>query len=91
MKIEQSPLFGRTVKKFSKKDKQKLDLQIRKLVNNPYLGKQKKGDLKNVFVYKFKLNTVEYLLSYKISKDLLQLIMVGPHENYYRDLKKYIS
>jgi mRNA-degrading endonuclease RelE of RelBE toxin-antitoxin system len=91
MRVEQSPLFARTVKKLSKKDKQKLDQQIMKLLKNPYLGKQKKGDLKNVFVYKFKLNTIEHLLDYKISKDLIELIMLGPHENYYRDLKKYIS
>lgn len=91
MKIEQSPLFAKTVKKLSKKDKQKLDQQIMKLVSNPYLGKRKKGDLNNVFVHKFKLNTVEHLLAYRISKDLLELIMLGPHENYYRDIKKYIS
>ena len=91
MKIIQSPSFVKRVKKLSPKDKLMLDQQIKKIISSPFLGKQKRGDLKNIFVHKFKLNTVEQLLAYKISKEVIELIMLGPHENYYRDLKKYIS
>ena len=91
MKVTQSTLFAKKVKKLSKKDKQKLDQQIKNIISNPFLGVRKKGELKNVYVHKFKLNKVEHLIAYRISKDLLELILLGPHENYYRDLKKYIS
>jgi len=44
-----------------------------------------------VFLHKFKLKTTQYLLAYrKVGKDL-ELIMIGPHENYYRDLKQYLK
>ncbi|MBW2739518.1 MAG: type II toxin-antitoxin system RelE/ParE family toxin [Deltaproteobacteria bacterium] len=32
-----------------------------------------------------------YLLSYRFVGADLELIMIGPHENYYRDLKNYLK
>ncbi|MBW2664380.1 MAG: type II toxin-antitoxin system RelE/ParE family toxin [Deltaproteobacteria bacterium] len=32
----------------------------------------------------------QYLLSYRFVGADLELIMIGPHENYYRDLKNYL-
>ncbi len=34
---------------------------------------------------------MQYRLSYRIQEDTLELIMIGSHENYYRDLKSYIK
>nr|WP_287127002.1 hypothetical protein [Desulfobacter sp.] len=31
------------------------------------------------------------MLAYRFVGDDLELIMIGPHENYYRDLKSYIK
>ena len=90
MKIIQSPLFARTIKKFHKNEKEILDKQIIKIADDPSIGQEKKGDLKNIFVYKFKIKDKQYLLSYRYSKDLLELITIGSHENYYRDLKSYL-
>ncbi len=91
MKIIQSPLFARKVKKFHKDQKIVLDNQIRKILMNPNIGEEKKGDLKGIFVYKFKMKRMQYLLSYRIQKDVLELITIGSHENYYRDLKTYLK
>ncbi len=66
-----------------------LDNQIRKIIGNPSIGDEKKGDLKSVFIYKFKPGSKLYLLAYTFSDEALELIMLGPHENYYRDLKSY--
>ncbi len=90
MKIIQSPSFSRRVKKFHKVQKKSLDYHIKKLFENPKIGEGKKGDLQGVFVYKFKLKTEQCLLAYRIKKDRLELIMIGLHENYYRDLKQYL-
>ncbi len=55
------------------------------------IGEEKKGDLTGVFVHKFKLNATQHLLAYrKVGQDL-ELVMIGPHENYYRDLKQYLK
>lgn len=91
MKILQSRSFERKVKKFSKKDKVILDEQIQIIVEKPSIGEEKKGDLRGVHVHKFKIKTILYLLSYRFMGDNLELIMIGPHQNYYRDLKNYLN
>jgi len=79
------------VKKMPKQEKEILDRAIRRIAENPSIGEEKKGNLTGVFVYKFKLNTTQYLLAYrKVGQDL-ELVMIGPHENYYRDLKQYLK
>jgi len=90
MKIIQSRSFQRKVKKFTKREKKKLDEEIRIIINNPSIGSEKKGDLRGVFVHKFKIQTNQYLLAYRFFGENLELIMIGPHENYYRDLKSYL-
>ena len=91
MKIIQSRSFERKVKKFTKPQKKKLDNEIKKIIDNPSIGTEKKGDLRGVFVHKFKIHTLQYLLAYSFNKKNLELIMIGPHENYYRDLKSYLK
>lgn len=91
MKIYQSSIFGRRIKKFTKKQKEELDKEIKLIAQNPSIGSEKKGDLKGVFVHKFKVHDTLYLLSYRIISDDLELIMIGSHENYYRDLKSYLK
>jgi len=89
MKIYQSKVFENKVKKFSKQEKELLDSEIKKIAENPLIGEEKKGDLRGVCVYKFKIKSLLYLLSYRMIKSDLELIMIGPHENYYRELKNY--
>jgi len=33
----------------------------------------------------------QYLLSYRFVEADLELIMIGPHKNYYRDVKSYLK
>jgi mRNA-degrading endonuclease RelE of RelBE toxin-antitoxin system len=88
MKICQSRSFEKKVKKLNAKEKDELDNEIREIIDNPSIGSEKKGDLRGIFVHKFKLQNQMYLLAYRVIKDeSLELIMLGPHENYYRDLK----
>jgi mRNA-degrading endonuclease RelE of RelBE toxin-antitoxin system len=91
MKIFQSRSFERKVKKFSKQEKEILDDEVKNIAENPTIGTEKKGDLRGVFVHKFKIKTIQHLLSYRVVGDNLELIMIGPNENYYRDLKNYLK
>ena len=91
MKVLQSRLFEQRVRKFSKEQKLILDEQIKLLIENPKFGTEKKGDLKEVFVHKFKIKTIQYLLAYRFNEEKIELIMIGPHQNYYRDLKRYLK
>jgi mRNA-degrading endonuclease RelE of RelBE toxin-antitoxin system len=91
MKIYQSRSFERKVKKFKKNEKAKLDDEIKKIFQDPSIGIEKKGDLKGVFVHKFKIKAALYLLSYRLVTEGLELITIGSHENYYRNLKSYLK
>ena len=91
MQILQSGLFKKKTRKFGEQEKRILDSQIRKILNNPSIGQKKRGDLKDVLVHKFKIHATQYLLSYRVFEDHLELITIGPHENYYRDLSDYLK
>ena len=59
-------------------------------MEDPLTGEQKKGYLLFLRVYKFKMVKQLTLLgySYENDSDVLELIALGSHENFYRDVKK---
>ncbi|MEC6882343.1 type II toxin-antitoxin system RelE/ParE family toxin [Photobacterium piscicola] len=87
--ILQTPTFKKAVKKLHKNQKTDLDNAIRQLLTDPYLGEQKKGDLSFLRVYKFKMVKQLTLLgySYEDGTVTLELIALGSHKNFYRDVK----
>ena len=91
MRIFQSRSFEKKVKKMSKSEKDALDREVKRIAEDSSLGEEKKGDLKDVFVHKFKLKATQYLLAYRKVGGDLELVMTGPHENYFRDLKQYLK
>jgi len=93
LKVSASPTFVRTAKKLHAKDKKVLDQAVNDVAGDPTIGEEKRGDLSGVFVYKFKLNKQEILLAYelspnKLTPDEVVLLGVGPHENFYVQLKR---
>ena len=68
-----------------------LDEEIRKIVKNPEIGQTKRGALKGVQVHKFYIEKQLFLLAYQLEVEVLNLIMVGSHGNYYRNLNKYYN
>src|SRR5437879_2347581 len=60
-------------------------------LENPLIGEMKSGALKGVRVVKFKLGPLELLLAYEFNdrRNAVELLDVGPHENFYRDLEAY--
>ncbi len=92
MRIIQSRTFEKRVRIFRKQEKRILDQQVKKIVKNPSVGQEKRGELRGIFVHKFKIHATQYLLSCRMAgADTLELIMIGPHENYYRDLTTYLK
>lgn len=90
MKVIQSGIFSRTIKKLHKKEKAAVDRAIRKIISNISIGDMKKGTLAGVRVYKYKVADKQYLLAYRIEKKpaRITLLALGSHENFYRDLSK---
>jgi len=89
IRIAQSNSFKKAVKKLHKNQKVDLDNAVRAIADNPNLGTQKIGDLSSVRVYKFKMLQQLTLLAYQIDNGqlVLTLLLIGAHENFYRDLK----
>jgi mRNA-degrading endonuclease RelE of RelBE toxin-antitoxin system len=83
-----SPTFSRKLKKLKSKEKEEMDGAVRTIISKPECGEAKKGDLLGVRVYKFKLNKQQILLSYELKEEVIYLLTFGPHENFYRDLKR---
>ncbi len=91
MKIYQSRIFAKKIKNFKKVEKATVDQEIKIIIDNPRIGVEKKGDLRSIFIHKFKIKSLQYLLSYRFNENEIELIMLGPHENYYQNLKNYIK
>ena len=90
MKIIQANSFKRAVRKMPPNHKQTLNKAVRALTRHPEAGSLKKGDLANLRVYKYKDSGRQYLLgySYDAKDQVIALVAIGPHENFYRDIKR---
>lgn len=90
MKIKQTSIFKRRVKKMHSTEKKALDKVVKEIISDPSIGEMKIGDLSGIQVYKYKLNTRQYLVAYQYVNEelLLTFIEHGTHENFYRDLKQ---
>jgi hypothetical protein len=65
--------------------------EVDRICANPEIGESKRGDLTGFRVHKFKFKKQEYLMAYEITEKSLIFYMIGFHENFYRDLKNYLS
>ena len=89
MRILVTPTFERAIKKLHRQQKTALDEAVRTIVGQPEAGEKKVGDLAGVQVYKFRMGTLLCLLAYRVlDENTLKLLMIGPHENFYRELKR---
>lgn len=87
IQVRQSSLFRRAYKRLHPNQKADVDEAIAEIVNDPAIGKAKKGDLAGVFVHKFNCNGQLTLLAYEYDNDSRMLLLLGSHENFYRDVK----
>jgi len=90
IEILQTSTFVRKKKKLKKNQIKDLDIAVKNIIANPEIGIQKKGDLRDVWVYKFLMVKQETLLAYQWEPKKRILIALSMHENFYRDLKKQV-
>lgn len=88
MQVLQSAAFSRAYKKLHKNQKIDVDDAVETIIQSPELGEPKRGDLAGVYVYKFKSNSQLMLLAYEYDPETRMLLLLGSHENFYRDLKR---
>ena len=85
--------FQNVKKKLPQSLRDEIDRQVDQICEDPRIGMQKAGDPKRVWVHKFSLLGQQYLLAYAFDESTmtLTLLATGGHENFYRDLKKYLK
>jgi mRNA-degrading endonuclease YafQ of YafQ-DinJ toxin-antitoxin module len=88
MNVVQKGEFKRAYKKLHDNQLDAANIAIEKIITNPLEGEAKKGDLTGVRVYKFQILDHLFLMAYEHDGENLTLRALGPHENFYRDLKK---
>jgi len=88
--VRQTRRFARTYKKLHDNAAAEVDGAIEAVADNPDIGDKKKGDLADLWVYKFRCLGQLHLLGYTRDDGvrLVYLEAVGPHENFYRELKR---
>ena len=90
--VLQTPTFKKAVKKLKPNQKKDLNTAIKTLMAKPTLGEQKKGNLAFLRVYKFKMNKQLTLWGYSFNEGalILELMTLGTHENFYRNITREI-
>ena len=88
--LQQTRRFARVYKKLNDNVAADVDAATAEVAQDPSIGERKKGDLADLHVYKFRSQNQLYLLGYTLDEGirLVYLEAVGPHENFYRDLKR---
>ena len=89
MRLLVTASFVKATKKLHPPQKVELDAVLKAISADPSVGEAKVGDLLGIRVFKFRLSQQLCLLAYRIlDEESIKLLTFGPHENFYRDLKR---
>jgi hypothetical protein len=104
MKTNFRPPFKTFVKKQHPPLQLAIEDAVEDICAAPRIGEVKTGDLQGIYVYKFMHKKQEYLIAYRPPTDedlakedvkiellIIDFYQVGPHENFYDALKKYLK
>ena len=90
MQIKQTNRFRKAYKKLHLNQLIEVNEAIKKVIKNPELGEQKKGNLSWLRVYKFNVLGQLTLLGYSIEKNeeiILTFVDLGSHEKFLQRLE----
>ena len=88
--------YSKAAERYLKKLKDKkllstFKMAIDELKINPYIGKQKVGDLQGIYGYDVKYVGINYEIAYRIYEEdgrMVVVILAGTRENFYDELKR---
>lgn len=90
MEVLYKPPFRKFVKKQTRPFQLAIEDEVEKTIANPELGKSKKGDLAGFKVHKFIFGKQKFLIAYRLIEVDILFYVIGPHENFYRQLRRYL-
>jgi mRNA-degrading endonuclease RelE of RelBE toxin-antitoxin system len=88
-----TPRFLRSKRSLSDVAQKAVDEAVSNIMQDPLKGEAKTGALKGVRVVKFTVEQQHYLLAYQFfsKRNVIDVLDIAPHENFYRDLQKYLG
>jgi mRNA-degrading endonuclease RelE of RelBE toxin-antitoxin system len=86
--VQQTNAFLRAYKKLHNNQKDAVDQAVAEIVSDPTIGEAKKSDLSGIYIHKFDCVNQLFLLAYEYDPASRVLLLVGTHENFYRNLKR---
>ncbi|MEA3360433.1 MAG: type II toxin-antitoxin system RelE/ParE family toxin [Thermodesulfobacteriota bacterium] len=85
------PRFKKYAKRLPRHLQQVILDAVEDVMADTEIGELKKGNLRGFKVYKFMMGHQLTLMAYKVENDSLVLYQVGLHENFYKNLKRYLK
>ena len=89
MELSYRPAFRKFVKKQGRALQLAIEDETERAAGDPRIGESKKGDLSGFRVHKFVFHGQGYLMAYRLKEEAIVFYMIGTHENFYRDLRRY--
>jgi ParE-like toxin of type II bacterial toxin-antitoxin system len=91
--VVQAPRFARAKRAFPAPVQLQIDEVVKAILADPLVGEPKAGALKGVRVEKVKVGPQQILVAYIFTAktQTLELVDVGPHENFYKGLTQYLD
>ena len=91
--VIEAPRFSKSKRRLADRAQLEVDAQVRGVIDEPLRGEPKTGALTGVRVVKFKVSSQQFLLAYQFDpkRNVLEVLDVAPHENFYRDLQQYLT
>ena len=65
--------------------------ETERILKDPEIGEIKRGDLTGFRVRKFTFHKQQYLIAYKMQGKDIFFYVIDTHENFYRELKRYMK
>ena len=90
MQIFYKPRFRKFVKKQTRSFQLAIEDEVERIIIDPQKGEFKKGDLKGFQVHKFYYGKKHFIIAYRLQEREIMFYMIGSHENFYRELKRYL-
>lgn len=94
-KMKTLPAASRFFKKIKEKGlRNKFKDAITDILDNPYIGELKLGDLAGIYGYDIYYNKTNYEIAYRIYDEddkLVVVILAGTRENFYNEVKRYLK
>lgn len=92
-RVEITPAAQKALKKASTELKARIVKEAKKIPHHLYQHEKLSGPLSDCYSWHFTFKGTHFRIAYKVfsKEQLIVVILVGPHENFYEKLKRFLK